>query len=528
MTSEEPWLNRPDEDKRRIIADLAEATLKAGHTVVGTPKSPAALAAACDRDNFKSRAHIRAIDDALVNLHNDPAGRLMIFMPPRAGKSQLGARWLPVWWLTQHPRDAVVITSYSADLAQAHGAAARDLLQAYGAPYGLRIGNESTRATWTTTAGGRVSSMGVGGPLTGKDMKLGIIDDPFKDRAEADSPIMRERVWAWYSAVFASRRQLGTRRLVINTRWHEDDLCGRILKDQGRIEDGGKWTVLHLPAIAVDEDRDRGFYPDPLGREPGQPLTHPDYADSDIASLNAHWAEAHADSVARDWNAMYQGSPFDAKGALLTDDNVRDATVEHLPEARRTAIGVDPSGGGRDTAGIVAGVLGVDGKLYWTHDRTGRMTSDKWSEAACLLAAEVDADRIIVEKNFGGDMAKTLIRQAWDQLLREGRVPKDRLCPYVHEVLARKSKVLRAEPIAQAVKTGRAKFGPGFELKNLKGEWVRWEPGSTWSPGALDAAVHLATDLLPPIAAGATITSVANRKRDDTGRSGSWTDRRRA
>lgn len=522
-----PWTNQTPTDKNTTINNLREHIAKTGHPAPNAPPSPAALATTHDRD-FAIRAHTAAINNALTDLHNDPAGRLMIFLPPRSGKSILGARWLPFWWLTQHPRHAIVLTSYSADLASRHGAAARDLLAAYGAEYGLHLGNQTNRNTWSTTSGGTVDAVGVGGPLTGKDMNLGIIDDPFKDREQADSPVIRAKVWDWYSAVFATRRQRGTRMCLINTRWHADDLCGRILKEQGRVEDGGRWNVLHLPAIAVSEDHDRGFYADPLGREPGQPLTHPDYEDSDIAGLTAHWAEAHADSIARDWNSMFQGSPFDAKGALLTDDEIRAATVDNLPPARRTAVAVDPSGGGRDTAGIIAGILGTDGRVYWTHDRTARMTSDKWSAAVCELAVEVDADRIVVEKNFGGDMCKTLVRQAWDQLQRDGKIPPGRLCPLVHEVTARKTKVLRAEPIAQAVKTGRAKFGPALELKNVKSEWTRWEPGSTWSPGALDAAVHLAKDLLPPMAAGASVRSVASRTRDDVNRPGSWTERRRA
>lgn len=499
--TEHQWIHLPPAEKQLVVQGLRETILKSGHAAPNALATPAAFAAAHNR-RFQIHAHTQAIDDALTWLHRTPGGRLMIWTPPRAGKSWLAARYFPAWWQTQHPLDAVALISYSASLATRHGAAARDIVREHGAQYGLRL-VKANRDEWTTTAGGSLDAVGVGGALTGKDMHLGIIDDPFKDRAEADSPVIRENVWDWYSSVFATRRVRRTRMLIINTRWHQDDLCGRILKDQGRVEDGGRWRVLHLPALAVAEDRPRGFYADPLGRDPGQPLTHPDYDDTDTDGLLAHWAQARADSVARDWNAMYQGSPHDAEGALLNDNDLRDATVDTYDEPMRIAVAVDPSGGGRDEAGIVAGVLTSSGKVVITHDRTARMPANQWAEKACLLAVEVDADRIIVEKNYGGDIALDLVRLTWEKLQQQERVPADRLCPLVMPVDARRNKVLRAEPVAAAIKSGRVKLVRDG-LEKVRIEFTQWEPGSTWSPGALDAAVHLVTKLAPtpPRAAG--------------------------
>jgi phage terminase large subunit-like protein len=134
-----------------------------------------------------------------------------------------------------------------------------------------------------------------------------------------------------------------------------------------------------------------------------------------------------------------------------------------------------------------------------------------WPIEACRLAAEVDADCFVVETNFGGDQATTLIRQAWVELIRRGEVAENRLCPRVKAVRSKVNKVLRAEPIAAAVQLDRFRFAPG--LNQLVTEWTLWEPGSTWSPGALDAAVHLATEILPPIPQGSNVTSVAGRSR---------------
>jgi phage terminase large subunit-like protein len=159
----------------------------------------------------------------------------------------------------------------------------------------------------------------------------------------------------------------------------------------------------------------------------------------------------------------------------------------------RQAVAVDPSGGGRDTAGIVAGYLGIDQRLYLTHDRTGRMPSDQWARAACSLAAETDASLILVEKNYGGDMTTLVIRTAWDALQREGVIPSDALPPYVQPVTARAGKLLRAEPVAQQWREGRVRLAS--HLPELVSEWVSWQPGSD-SPGRIDASVYLAYGLL--------------------------------
>lgn len=310
-----------------------------------------------------------------------------------------------------------------------------------------------------------------------------------------------------------------------NTRWHKDDLAGRLLDQDGRVEEGGQWVVLHMPAIALVPDPEKGIYADPLGRAPGEPISHPKIAVDDAAALIEHWAEQRRRATNRDWNALWQGVPFDAEGALLTADDILAATRPAPTSWRRVAVGVDPSGGGRDTAGVVAAGLDQDHHVWWIGDKTARMSAFEWPRAACQLAHDVDATEIVYEKNYGGDMPDRLITQAWDELLREGAVTG--LCPLVTPVVARKSKVLRAEPIAQAVKTQRAFFARGAELKQLADEWQMWEPGSSWSPGALDAGVHVATHLLPDLPRGAS-TSNPSKRRLDAARATGVNARRRA
>ncbi|NMO00807.1 hypothetical protein HH308_06220 [Gordonia sp. TBRC 11910] len=514
MSLANDWTQLPDGMKLHLRNRLAEACTERGLSI-SSITSPGQLAIEHDPTQVQ-RPHLEVIDDALTSLLSGDNDRLIITTPPQVGKSFRVSRWFPFWWLTMRPHDQVVLCSYAASLAHTHTAATRDLVTMYGAQHGLRLREGAARQSdWRISAGGSMRGSGVKGGITGQPMDLGIIDDPYRDRAEADSPTIRAARWDWYSSAFSTRMSPHARVAVVLTRWHKDDLVGRLLDRDGRVEEGGRWIVVHLPAIAVAPNPMRGFYRDALGREPGEPLTHPKIDADDTAALLVHWTNRRNDATSRDWTSMFQGSPVDAEGALLTEGDIVNATGTP-GEPRRIAVGIDPSGSGdRDTAGIVAGMLDDNGKTWFTHDRTAKMTSLHWSREACLLAYEVDATRFVVEVNFGGDMATDMLTQAWENLQREELIPVDALCPLVQAVHARRSKVLRAEPIAQGIKTGRCGFASGADLATLRSEWTQWEPGSTWSPGALDAAVHLASELMPPIQRVPLTEAIADITRDE-------------
>ncbi|MFE2995023.1 terminase large subunit domain-containing protein [Nocardia sp. NPDC059246] len=528
MTSvleDDGWRSLPARDKQHLRDRLREACARMGMPL-DTSDTPGMLAAK-HQPGTARRDYLDRIDRELVWLRDTPNAKLMIFTPSQVGKSTRVSRWFPFWWLTQKPSDRIILGSYAKHLAAGHSAACRDLILEFGREYGLRLrSDEATRSDWTLTTGGGYRGRGVRSGLVGQPMDLGIIDDPVADRAAADSPTIREGVWNWYSSAFASRRAPECREVLVMHRWHPDDLAGRLLKREGREEEGGQWRVLHLPAIALAPDPARGIYPDPLGREPGAPLQHPKIPADDVEAQAKHWARLRQSMTARDWASLSLGLPITAEGALLTEQLIEDRRAQPGSPAR-VGVGVDPSGGGRDTAGIIGGHLDDTGRFWWTHNRTARMSSAEWPVQACLLAHEIGADRIVFESNYGGDMAKTLITQAWDALQRDGDIPRGALCPYVRSVHSRRNKTLRAEPVAQAVITGRIGFGTHPSLQGLISEWVDWEPGSTWSPGALDAAVHLASDLLPDVAAGAKTHSVAGRRRDGVNPRGGVAGRRR-
>lgn len=516
MTLDESWRDLPIKDKQALRDRLALARAQVGLPALLTGESPGDMAVKLDPVGTVQRAHLVAIDDALKGVLAEPEAALMIFTPPQVGKSSRVSRWFPFWWLTHRPRDQIVLASYAESLAAAHSRAARDYVTSYGRQFGLVLSpDQQAAADWALVSGGAMYSTGLRGGLTGKSADLLLIDDPIAGRQEADSPTTRKHVWEWYSGVFQSRRQPGTREILTMTRWHPDDLAGRLLARDGRVEDGGKWKVLHMPAIAVAPNPDRGFYEDPLGREPGEPLSHPKIPDGDKVAMLRHWAKQKATALIRDWDALYQGSPFKSEGVLLTEETIRHRRGTPPADVRRAGVGVDPSGGGRDTAGIVGAVLGEDGKMWYTENRTAILPSTVWPETAVLLCDEIDGDVIVAEVNYGGDQVTTLIRSAFKNLQDLGKIDKTKLCPRVVAVHSKKSKALRAEPVVQAIVMDRVRFGPN--LRDFENEWTQWEPGSTWSPGALDAGVHLAYELLPKIGGGSKMQSPNQASRAGSG-----------
>lgn len=191
-----------------------------------------------------------------------PTSKLMIFVPPQHGKSEIVSRKFPAWALGLNPLLKIVGTSYSADLAQQFSRAIQRTIdsQEYSEVFPSTFLNNQrvksdTQRGWlrnvdmfeTVGFGGFYKAVGVGGSLTGTPADLGIIDDPIKDALEANSETYRNRVWDWYTDVFLTRMHNNSKQILIQTRWHTDDLAGRLLE-----REGDSWTVVNIPAIRED------------------------------------------------------------------------------------------------------------------------------------------------------------------------------------------------------------------------------------------------------------------------------------
>ena len=272
------------------------------------------------------------IDQALVRLADTPDGRLIICMAPQEGKSVRVAGDYPTWLLTQNPNLRIITASYGQALANRNGRAIRNRIAA-NPDLGLRIAPDNGSVSEWTIDGheGGVLSVGVGAGVTGRPADFLIIDDPIKDRKEADSQTYRDNVWSWWTDAASARLAPGAPVVLILTRWHHQDLAGQLLA----LDDG--WELLNIPAQA-DHNPDNGEV-DPLGREPGQFMV------SARGRTVEQWEKRKRTAGARTWASLYQGRPTPDTGNLFPVDGwarydsplwlVRDDGARIIPEAGR-------------------------------------------------------------------------------------------------------------------------------------------------------------------------------------------------
>lgn len=255
---------------------------------------------------YRYARHIALLSERIAYHIRRGDGRLIVAMPPRHGKSETVSHYTPVWALDQWPEMRVILCSYEASFARSWGRKVRNTVQEHADVLRVRIAEDSQAAEgWQTTAGGGMHTAGAGGPITGKGADLLIVDDPFKNAEEADSPRIRDNVWEWWLSTARTRVEPGGTIIVVQTRWHEDDLVGRLLAQAQADPEADQWEVINLPAIAEDRDV--------LGREPGEALWPWRWPVERLRaierSVGARW-----------WNAMYQGRPSPVEGGILRRD----------------------------------------------------------------------------------------------------------------------------------------------------------------------------------------------------------------
>jgi predicted phage terminase large subunit-like protein len=223
----------------------------------------------------------------------------MVSMPPRHGKSEITSRYAPAWYLSLFPDRQVMLASYEADFAASWGRKARDVLEEWGPTFGLQVRQDSSAANRWQIAGreGGMVTAGVGGPITGRGAHLLIVDDPVKNAEDAMSRLKRDKAWEWWQSTAMTRLEPGGAAIIVQTRWHTDDLSGRLLQHEP-----GRWRVINLPALAEPDD--------PLGRSEGEPLWPDRY---DRAALD----EIRQSAGSFWWSALYQQRPVPREGGMF-------------------------------------------------------------------------------------------------------------------------------------------------------------------------------------------------------------------
>ncbi len=312
---------------------------------------------------YSPAPHHALICEKLEAVARGEIKRLMICMPPRHGKSELASRRFPAWYLGNNPDKQIIAASYNSDLSSDFGREVRNIVNSeeYRSLFDVRLAQDSQAANrWHTDKKGMYVAAGVGTAITGRGADILLIDDPFKDRAEADSEVRRETVWNWYTSTAYTRLMPGGSIVVINTRWHDDDLTGRLI---AQMEAGGdQWEVLSLPAINKDGE---ALWPE----------WYPIQRLNEIASV----------LPARDWNSLYQQNPIPDDGDYFKSDWFGE--YEKLPD-NLTFYGASDyavtDGGGDLTE---HGVFGVDNNqnIFVADWWRGQTTPDVWITEKCKL-----------------------------------------------------------------------------------------------------------------------------------------------
>jgi phage terminase large subunit-like protein len=424
-------------------------------TAAAEDVTPLAVGMQLDRRLIRTPA-LDMVGAAVVDWFTGRHLRQIVVLPPQEGKT-LSARYGCMQGLRHDPMLRFAVASYSDRMARRVPRWVRNDIRAY-PTLGLRLAPDQRAAhDWRLENGvGGMYAAGVGGSWSGEPVDRLLLDDLFKDRKAADSPVARDTVQDWWKSTGSTRLSEGGAVLVINTRWHHDDLIGYLLANEP-----GEWRVLHIPAQADPKVMD----PDPLGRAPGEFLV------SARGRTPASWAKRKR-SADDEWGPVYQGAPVDPGGETfdidklawwhLTPDgrgiSVGPGMIWNLSECYRFAT-IDTATSTSSSADwTVASAWAVppDGTLVLLDVRRGRVPEHKQIDLARPLAQRWALDVLWVEATMAGTR---LVRAAVNAGLRIGDLKADR------------AKTVRAALAAQWVDQGRV-----------------WFPAPA-SPGALPAQV---------------------------------------
>ncbi|MCP9494074.1 MAG: phage terminase large subunit [Pyrinomonadaceae bacterium MAG19_C2-C3] len=283
--------------------------------------------------------HLELLQEKLDKVTSGEITRLIISTPPQHGKSNMVTVRYPTYRLQANPKLRVLVTGYNQEHATEFSRQARNVAQEL-----MPLAADSkAMSNWSTLAGGVFRARGIRAGITGKPGDLVIIDDPVKDRAEADSETIRKQIIAAYRESIYTRLQPGAAIIIIMTRWHEDDLVGTLIEEMSA--GGEHWDVVNLPAICVDSVND------PLKRAVGEALEPRRF---DVPDLMRIKTVLTATEGPRAWDALYQGNPQPAGGTMFLRDKFKIAHA--LPAGCKFIRRWDNAateGGGDYTAGVL-------------------------------------------------------------------------------------------------------------------------------------------------------------------------------
>lgn len=401
------------------------------------------------------------LDKFSQDVRDGKSPRLMLFMPPRHGKSKLCSQEFPAHHLGNNPDHEIISASYSAPLAMDFSRKVQEVVESQDFELlfdDCRLKPDARSIeTWQTTQNGGYVAAGVGGPITGRGAHVLIIDDPVKNREEAESPTHRKLIKDWYTSTAYTRLMPGGGILIIQTRWHDDDLSGWLLSQMREAEktfvetgvwpeDADRWEVVEYPAIAIEDEK---------YRKAGEALHPQRYPLSALLKIKRAVGD-------RDWSALYQQRPVPDTGEYFTKEMIRyydGSPPTGLSLIASGDLAISKADYANHSVFLVAGVDEKD-DLYIVDARRGKWDSNE------IIDELIDVYRTWRPQLIG--VEKTHVEQSIGPFL-EKRIREEKLYSMAVEPLppGNRDKQLRAQPIRGRMKQGKVFFPRAAP-------WMQW------------------------------------------------------
>lgn len=423
--------------------------------------------------------------------------------------SSLCAVFAPIRALQLNPNCRIILATYSASLAEDHSFRCRELIRTHGSGVidpltgmavedliGFQLSPMAQKVSVWQVDGARGGMIAVGleGTITGRAADLLIIDDPYKSMEEADSVAHRRKVDTWLASVGRTRLSPQASMVVIQTRWHPEDMSGKIIAGESEMNQQFKtWRHINIPAVA------EAGIPDALGRAPGEAM------ESARGRTRAEFDNTRRDVGDRVWYALYQGVPRNPAGGLFMREWFEPRLTGTPEDVVATIVGVDPAEtGDRDETGIIAGALTAGGKVALTEDWSGKMTSDQWGRKAVKLALTLGAREIALEAYAAADTYVSVLKHAYKAIreealtaLNDGETIDEAQAHALHEqppfrifkwrAGGKVDAVGRASLLRQALETKRCRT-VAYRLAVFEDQAADWQAGQH-QPDRVSAAI---------------------------------------
>lgn len=393
--------------------------------------------------SYKVPGHLQILCDHLDKVESGEIKRLMIFMPPRHGKSETVSRKFPSYYLGKNPDHNVILSSYGYVLAKSFSKATRDLMESrrYKTVFPIRTAQDSRSINdWDINGhkGGMLAS-GVGGATTGYGANLFIIDDPIKNKEEAESEVIREKHWDWYRSVVLTRLEPQARLVLMMTRWHQQDLAGKILTQAKEDGELSEWTVINFSAISEGTG-------DLLLRKAGDPLWGARYDRPVLESMKKKVGS-------RIWFALFQGQPQDPTSQIIKRDWIK--WYKALPIEQERFGGIDTATSlktSADSTALVDVCKDWEGYLYVDDVFLDKVSVRGFAKHVSAQHNAKNYELIKLEANNAGEA----VRQRIEEVGRE-----DETYPPVTGEATVTDKVIRVHEFAHLIENGTIKFKMG-------------------------------------------------------------------